>query len=72
MKIADAAVALLKEAGGKMRMADLVRRLRRAGTTKAKGTGAYSSVLKTLQRTPAFETIGRGMWALKEKTASPS
>lgn len=72
MKIADAAMALLKEAGGKIRMADLVRRLRRAGTTKAKGTGAYSSVLKTLQRTSGVEQIGRGMWALQEMTAKSS
>jgi hypothetical protein len=67
MTIADASAAILREAGGEMKLTDLIRRLRHAGTTKAKGTSAYSSVLKTMQRSSdRFYQIRRGQWGLVE------
>ena len=65
MAIADAAERIMRESGGKMRTADLARRLKLVGVTKAKGNGAYSSVLKTLQRkTDVFRERGTGTFEL--------
>ncbi len=67
MTIADASAALMREAGGAARVTDIVRRLRVSGKTKAKGTGAYATVIKTLQRNPErFYRVDTGKWGLME------
>ena len=73
MTIAEAAVEVLTEAKAPMRMRDIVRRLKRAGTTKAKGTGAYSSVLKTMDRRgDLFAKESDGRWVLVRWRDMPS
>ncbi|MGD0765389.1 MAG: hypothetical protein ABR978_03710 [Dehalococcoidia bacterium] len=65
LTIAKAAELVMDRFGGRAKVTDLTRMLRTAGTTTAKGTGAYSAVLKTLQRNPAmFYEIETGKWGL--------
>ena len=59
-------VLLERATDHRMRTSDLARRLRMAGTTKAKRTNtAYSIVFKTLKRRDdLFYAVGTGMWGL--------
>jgi len=65
LTIAKASELVMERFGGYAKVADLARMLRTAGVTTAKGTGAYSGVLKTLQRSPdMFYEIETGKWGL--------
>jgi hypothetical protein len=65
LTIGKASELVMERFGGHVRVKDLARMLRTAGVTKAKGTGAYSTVLKTLQRNPdIFYEIETGNWGL--------
>jgi len=65
LTIAKAAELVMERFGGRAKVTDLARMLRTAGITTAKGTGAYSTVLKTLQRNPTmFYEIETGRWGL--------
>jgi len=65
LTIAKAAELVMGRFGGRAKVTDLTRMLRTAGVTAAKGTGAYSAVLKTLQRNPTmFYEIETGKWGL--------
>lgn len=61
------AIEILLEADPSHQMftTDIVTRLRMAGVTKAKGTGAYSSAFKTLgRRSDLFYEVEKGKWGL--------
>jgi len=65
LTIAKASELVMDRFGGHAKVTDLARMLRTAGVTTAKGTGAYSTVLKTLQRNPdMFYEIETGKWGL--------
>ena len=65
LTIAKAAELVMDRFGGYAKVTELARMLRTAGVTTAKGTGAYSGVLKTLQRSPdMFYEIETGKWGL--------
>ena len=65
LTIAKAAELVMDRFGGYAKVTDLARILRTAGNTTAKGTGAYSGVLKTMQRDPdTFYEIETGKWGL--------
>jgi len=65
MTVAKASEFVMERFGGSVKVADLARMLRTAGNTKSKGTGAYSTVLKTLKRDPdTFYEVETGKWGL--------
>ena len=67
LSVAEAATVVMRRFGGQVRVANLARMLRTVGVTKAKGAGAYSTVLKTLQRkVDIFYEIETGQWGLVE------